>query len=85
VLAETAMVRRHDIASLSSARAPGDEADLTGGVLGRRLVVSLSVAEKVVLTDITARMLGTVGALHAQAFAVAPRRLDAALAALRGR
>jgi len=84
VLAETVMVRRHEISSLVDAPRSGEEADLTGGVLGRRIVVSLADSEKVILTDITARMLGTVGALHVQAFAMAPRRVRAALAALRG-
>ena len=84
VLAETVMVRRHEISSLVAVSTAGDEADLTGGVLGRRIVVSLAGSEKVLLTDITARMLGTVGALHVQSFSVAPRRVGAALAALRG-
>jgi hypothetical protein len=84
VLAETVMARRQSISSLAESRETGEEADLTGGVLGRRLVVALADPEKVILSDITARMLDTVGALHVRAFAVAPRRVGAALAALRG-
>lgn len=84
VLGETLMVRRHDISSIAESHGAGEEADLTGGVLGRRLVVSLSGSEKVILADITARMLGTTGALHVHTFAVAPRRCAAALAAVHG-
>ncbi len=83
VLAETFMVRRANLADVRPSDAPGDEADLTGGVVGRRLVVSLTAPDKVVLSAITRRMLGTTEALHVSSFAVAPRHSDAVVARLR--
>ena len=74
VLAETFMVRRSAVTRLHLATGPGEAADLTGGVAGARLEISLSSPEKVILSDITARLLKTTGALHATTFAVAPRR-----------
>lgn len=82
VLGETFMVRRSNVVSIDVVDAAGEAADLTGGTTGRRIILSLRRADKVILSDITARMLGTIGALHVQSFAVAPRRVDAALAAL---
>lgn len=83
VLGETLMVTRSRLANVGVADGPGDAADLTGGVLGRRLDVELVEADKVVLSDITAKLLGTTVALHVKTFSCAPRRLDAALSAVR--
>lgn len=81
VLAETFMVRRSAVTRVDVAPGAGEAADLTGGVAGARLTISLSRPEKVVLSDITARLLKTTGALHVSTFAVAPRRPAAFLAA----
>lgn len=83
VLGETLMVMRSRITGVNVVAAPDDAADLTGGVVGPRVTITLSEAEKVVLSDITAKLLGTTIALHVTTFAFAPRRRDAALAALR--
>jgi hypothetical protein len=79
VLAETLMIRRHDVAAVDLQRSPGAEADLTGGVFGRRLVIALSRPANVTLGAVTTRIFGAGPALHVSAFAVAPLRpLDAA-------
>lgn len=83
VLGETLMVMRSRVARTSVVDGPDEAADLTGGVMGRRLNIELTDAEKVVLSDITASMLGTTIALHVKEFSCAPRRLDAALSAVR--
>lgn len=82
VLAETFMVRTAHLQSLEQRTAPGEEADLTGGVLGTRLTVAIDPADKVVLAPMTQRMLGTTEALHVRSFAIAPRRCASAFAAL---
>lgn len=82
VLAETIMLRRDNIAMLAPRPSNEDAADLTGGVLGRRILVRLHVADKVAITPITMRLLGTGEALHVQSFTVSPRRTGAALDAL---
>ena len=82
VLAETLMVRRSQTRDLSVAIENGEAADLTGGVMGSRVIIALSTAEKVILTPITMRTLGTGEALHVQMFSVAPRRVRAAHALL---
>jgi hypothetical protein len=82
VLGETFMVRRSNFLGAKPTNSPGDEADLTGGVIGRRLVLSLATPDKVVLAPLTTRMLGTTEALHVTSFAIAPCRLNAATAAL---
>ena len=82
VLAETLMVRRSQTRDLSVAAENGEAADLTGGVMGSRVIIALSTAEKVILTPITMRTLGTGEALHVQMFSVAPRRVRAAHALL---
>lgn len=79
VLAETVMLRRDNIAMLAPRGENEDAADLTGGVLGRRILVRLHVADKVVITPITMRTLGLGEALHVQSFTVSPRRTSAAL------
>jgi hypothetical protein len=60
----------------------GEAADFTGGVLGPRLSVEMKEADKVVLSKITAKTLGTTEALHVKTFVIAPRRLHVAMAAL---
>lgn len=82
VLAETMMLRRHNITFVNSTDQPGEEADLTGGVLGTRLVIGARNADKVILTPIAARFLKTGEALHVQSFAIAPRRCEAAYSAI---
>jgi len=82
VLAETMMIRRSQTRELVVRADNGEAADLTGGVIGARIVVSLAQADKVILTPITMRTLGTSEALHVQMFSVAPRRVAAAHAAL---
>jgi len=83
VLAETFMVRRGAVSAVTVATGPSGAADLTGGVAGARLEISLSSPEKVILSEITARLAKTTGALHVSTFAVAPRRMGAFLAAAR--
>lgn len=82
VLAETLMVRRSQIRGMDTATGNGEAADLTGGVLGSRIVVSMNQPDKVILTPITMRVLGVSEALHVQMFSVAPRRVGAARAVL---
>jgi hypothetical protein len=82
VLAETMMIRRHNITSINVTRQSGDEADLTGGVLGPRIVLALRNADKVILTPIASQMLKTGEAIHVQSFAIAPRQAESAHAAL---
>lgn len=83
VLAETMMSMRSKILTITKVNESGDAADFTGGVIGPRIAVHLKEADKVVLSKITAKTLGTLDALHVKAFSFAPRRLDAALAATR--
>jgi hypothetical protein len=83
VLAETMMSMRSKILSISKVTEAGETADFTGGVAGPRIAVHLKEADKVALSNITAKTLGTVNALHVKAFSFAPRRIDAALAAIR--
>lgn len=83
VLAETVMSPRSKIASLSVVAEAGETADFTGGVAGQRLAVQLREADKIVLSRITAKILGTTEALHVTTFSVAPRRLNAALAEIK--
>ena len=78
VLAETVMSPRSKIASLTTVTEAGESADFTGGVAGQRLAVQLREADKIVLSRITAKILGTTEALHVTTFSVAPRRLQAA-------
>lgn len=83
VLAETVMSPRSKIASLTVVSEAGESADFTGGVAGARLAVQLREADKIVLSRITAKILGTTEALHVTTFSVAPRRLNAARAAIK--
>jgi hypothetical protein len=83
VLAETVMSPRSKIASLTVVADAGESADFTGGVAGSRLAVQLREADKIVLSRITAKILKTTEALHVTTFSVAPRRLAAALAAIK--
>jgi hypothetical protein len=83
VLAETMMSMRSKILSISKVAESGETADFTGGVAGPRIAVHLKESDKVALSNITAKTLGTVNALHVKAFSFAPRRIDAALAAIR--
>ena len=82
VLAETVMSPRNKIASLAIVETQSDSADFTGGVLGPRLAIELRESDKIVLSKITARTLGTTEALHVQSFHIAPRRINAVRAAL---
>lgn len=81
VLAETVMSMRSKILSVTKVNESGETADFTGGVVGPRIAVHLKEADKVVLSKITAKTLGTIDALHVKAFSFAPRRIDVALAA----
>jgi hypothetical protein len=83
VLAETMMSMRSKILSINKVAESGETADFTGGVAGPRIAVHLKESDKVALSKITAKTLGTVNALHVKAFSFAPRRIDAALAAIR--
>lgn len=82
VLAETLMVPRANILSLTSAMEAGESADFTGGVLGQRIAVEQIESEKVVLSAITAKMLKTTEGLHVKTFSIAPRRHAESLAAI---
>ena len=80
VLSETMMVRSSNVSSITATLDAGDAADLTGGVTGARLVVGMREADKVLINDLTARLLGaSTGAIHVQSFAIAPRRLSRAI------
>jgi hypothetical protein len=83
VLAETMMNMRSKILSVTKVDVSGETADFTGGVTGPRIAVHLTESDKVALSKITAKTLGTANALHVKAFSFAPRRVDAALAAIR--
>lgn len=83
VLAETVMSMRSKVANVDIVSDSGEAADFTGGVAGQRLVIHLKEADKVVMSPITARMLGTTEALHVMSYAIAPRRISAARAAIK--
>lgn len=82
VLHETIMAHSGKISSVTRTSHVGEAADLTGGVFGDRIAISLAEADKVVLSAITAKALGTTEALHVKMFCIAPRRLTAALSAI---
>lgn len=82
VLGETLMVMRKNIKNVTEVVEAGQTADFTGGIAGHRIAVEMLESDKVVLSDITAKTLGTTVALHVTAFSFAPRRLHAALAAI---
>ena len=82
VLHETIMVLTGKILSVARTSDVGEAADLTGGVIGDRIAIALTEADKVVLSAITAKALSTTEALHVKMFCIAPRRLSAALSAI---
>ena len=82
VLGETMMVRRDHLDAVTLQESPGDEADLTGAVPGRRVRIVMTQPDKIILAPITMRTLGTTGALHVVSFAVAPLRAAAAVSAV---
>ena len=82
VLHETIMAHSGKILSVTRMSDVGEAADLTGGVVGDRITIALTEADKVVLSAITAKALGTTEALHVKMFCIAPRRLTAALSAI---
>lgn len=82
VLHETIMAPSAKIMSVVRTSDVGEAADLTGGTFGDRLTITLTEADKVVMSAITAKTLGTTEALHVKMFCVAPRRLTAALSAI---
>jgi hypothetical protein len=82
VLGETMMVLRKNIKSFTVVAQAGETADFTGGVAGNRIAIEMLESDKVVLSEITAKTLGTTIALHVTGFSFAPRRLAAALAAI---
>ncbi len=82
VLHETIMAPSRKISSVTRTSDVGEAADLTGGVAGDRLTITLTEADKVVLSAITSKTLGTTEALHVKTFCIAPRRLNGALSAI---
>jgi len=82
VLHETIMAPSGKIQSVARTSDVGEAADLTGGVLGDRITIALTEADKVILSKITAKALGTTEALHVKMFCIAPRRLNVALSAI---
>jgi len=82
VLGETMMVRRNHLGAVTLVEHAGDEADLTGAVPGRRVRIAMTQPDKVILSPITMRTLGTTEALHVTSFAVAPLRAAAAVSAV---
>ena len=82
VLHETIMAPSAKITSVVRTSDVGEAADLTGGTFGDRLTITLTEADKVVMSAITAKTLGTTEALHVKMFCIAPRRLDTALSAI---
>ena len=83
VLGETVMITRRNIKKLSVVPESGEAADLTGGIAGPRIAVEILESEKVVLSPITAKTLGTTIALHVSGFTFAPRRIGDAFAAIK--
>lgn len=83
VLAETVMVRKNHVAAISKINSAGETADFTGGVTGPRIAITITEAEKVVLSPITAKTLKTTEALHVLSFSIAPRRIDLALSKIK--
>ena len=82
VLHETIMAPSAKIMSVVRTAEVGEAADLTGGTIGDRITITLTEADKVVMSAITAKTLGTTEALHVKMFCIAPRRLTAALSAI---
>ena len=82
VLHETIMSPSAKIMSVVRASDVGEAADLTGGIFGDRITITLTEADKVVMSAITAKTLGTTEALHVKMFCIAPRRVTAALSAI---
>ena len=82
VLHETIMAPSRKIQSVARTSDVGEAADLTGGVFGERITIALTEADKVILSKITAKALGTTEALHVKMFCIAPRRLNAVLSAI---
>lgn len=78
VLAETMMLKSSNISHVTLRDAPSDEADLTGGVFGSRLVIALNESEKVVISAITMKFLQSGEGLHVQSFAIAPLNITQA-------
>jgi hypothetical protein len=77
------MSMRSKILSIAKVEVAGESVDFTGGIAGPRIAVHLKESDKVVLSNITAKTLGTTNALHVKSFCFAPRRLDVALSAIR--
>jgi hypothetical protein len=82
VLHETIMSPSAKIMSVVRTAEVGEAADLTGGTIGDRITITLTEADKVVMSAITAKTLGTTEALHVKMFCIAPRRVTAALSAI---
>jgi hypothetical protein len=82
LLAETFMVKTHDVTSVRLVDSPGEALDLSGITRGALLVVSLRDAENLALSPYLSRMLGTLDAVHVRGYAVAPTLAGQALAAL---
>jgi len=82
VLHETIMAPSGKIQSVARTSDVGEAVDLTGGVFGDQITIALTEADKVILSKITAKALGTTEALHVKMFCIAPRRLAAALSAI---
>ena len=82
VLHETIMAPSAKIISIVRTAEVGEAADLTGGTIGDRITITLTEADKVVMSAITAKTLGTTEALHMKMFCIAPRRVTAALSAI---
>lgn len=80
VLAETLMLRRHDIGDVSLAPADTDAADLTGPATGHALEINTATSVTALLTGTPAEPRGT--AIHLTALLVSPSRPGVALAAL---
>lgn len=78
VLAETIMAPRARVKSVRVTDTSGDNADFTGGVPGSRLAIELTQPDKVVLSPMTAKLLGVNEVLHVTTYEVAPRRVTAA-------
>ena len=72
VLAETMMLTTSNIADVVLSDTPATEADLTGGVFGSRLIITLRESEKVVISAMTMKLLKSSQGLHVQSFAIAP-------------
>ena len=82
LLAETFMVKRNAVASVTAVGVAGEALDLSGVTRGLLVNVTLRDSENLALSPYLSRMLGTLDAVHVRSYAIAPTLTGQALAAL---